>query len=333
MIFVTGGTGVLGSQLLYDLTQDDVDIRALYRSDDKRIRLQVFFQKMDPTNGLVRFNKIEWVQGDILDIVSLEEFMTGSDFIYHCAALVSFHKSDFTRLIKMNREGTANVVNISLGLGIKKLCYVSSNAAIGGTEKALVTEKTNWKNTPTTSGYSISKYSAEKEVWRGIEEGLNAVIVNPCVILGAGHWDDSSLTLLRTLQKGTRFYPPGKNATVDARDVSRIMIKLMNSDINSERFLLIGSNQSYQELMEEITKQLKVKIPRTQVKAWMVGVARRILGFVSFFTRKKASITKETAHSIFSKRTYSNEKIKAALDEKFYSLEETVRFAIEKRLD
>ena len=333
MIFVTGGTGVLGSQLLFDLTQDDLDIRALYRSDSKRLRLKKFFEHFDSLNGLKRFDKIEWVQGDILDLVSLEEFMTGCDFVYHCAALVSFHKRDFSRLIKFNREGTANIVNVGLTVGVKKMCYVSSNAAIGGTAKDIVTEKTSWKNTPTTSGYSISKYSAEKEVWRGIEEGLEAVIVNPCLILGAGHWNDSSLTLLRTLQKGAKYYPSGKNATVDARDVSRIMIKLLKSEIKSERFLLIGSNQSYKALMDEVTQQLEVKSPRKPVKRWIVNIARRILGFVYIFSRKKPSITKETVDGLFSERSYSNKKITAALNEDFYSLEEMVRFAIESRMD
>lgn len=332
MIFVTGGTGVLGSQLLFDLSQDDLKIRVLYRAESKRNQLKQFFQHFDPKNGLKRFEKIDWVQGDLLDIVTLEEYMLGCDFVYHCAALVSFHKRDFNQLIKLNREGTANIVNISLTIGIKKLCYVSSTAAIGGSGKEIVTEKTNWKNTPTITGYSISKYSAEKEVWRGIEEGLNAVIVNPCVILGAGNWNDSSLTLMRTLGKGTKYYPPGKNATVDARDVSRIMIKLMKSDINKERYLCTGSNQSFKELMDEVTKQLKVKPPRKLVRRWMVSAARRLLGFVSFFTRKKPSITKETVNTLFSDREYSNAKVKTALNEEFYSLEEMVRFTIEGRL-
>jgi nucleoside-diphosphate-sugar epimerase len=292
MIFVTGGTGVLGSQLLFDLSQDDVPIRALYRSESKRNQLQKFFLHFDPEQGEQRFQKIEWVQGDILDIVALEEYMSGCEFVYHCAALVSFHKRDFNRLIKLNREGTANIVNVALSAGVKKMCYVSSTAAIGGTAKETITENTIWKNTPTTTGYSISKYSAEKEVWRGIEEGLPSVIVNPCVILGAGNWNESSLTILRTLKKGTRYYPPGKNATVDARDVSRIMIKLLKSDIHSERFLCVGSNQPFKGLLDEISKQLKVKAPRKPVKRWLANLARRMLGFVSFFTRKKPSITK-----------------------------------------
>lgn len=333
MIFVTGGTGVLGSQLLFDLSQDKVQIRALYRSENKRKRLQSFFLKFDPEYGQQRFDQIEWVHGDVLDVVSLEEFITGCDYVYHCAALVSFHRIDFNQLIAINREGTANVVNVCLGAGVKKLCYVSSTAAIGGDAKKIITEKTTWKNTPTTTGYSISKYSAEKEVWRGIEEGLNAVIVNPCVILGAGNWDDSSLTLLRTLKKGTKYYPPGKNATVDARDVSRIMIKLMKSDITAERFLCIGSNQSFKELMDEVAKQLGVQAPKKSVKRWLVGFARLVLEFFSWFTVKKPSITKETVNSLFSERTYSNEKVITTLNEKFYSLEETVTFAVEGKID
>lgn len=332
MVFVTGGTGVLGSQLLFDLTQHEVPIRALYRSPAKRDRLHRFFLKFDPQQGTDRYQKIEWVEGDILDVVSLEEFMTGCEVVYHCAALVSFHKRDFSKLIKFNREGTTNIVNVALSVGVKKLCYVSSNAAIGGSDKKIISEKTSWKNTPTTSGYSISKYSAEKEVWRGIEEGLDAVIVNPCVILGAGNWDESSLTLLRTLEKGTRFYPPGSNATVDARDVSRIMIKLMNSEIRNERFLCIGSNQSYHALMVEVARQLNVKPPQKQVKKWMINWARRLFSFISFFTGKRPSLTKETINSLFSNRTYSNTKVKEALKEEFYGLEEMVRHAIDGRM-
>lgn len=332
MIFVTGGTGVLGSQLLFDLSRDDTPIRALYRSEPKRKRLQEFFTHFDPERGLERFQKIEWVQGNILDVAALEECMTGCDFVYHCAALVSFHKHDFTQLIKLNRRGTENIVNVALTTEVKKLCYVSSTAAIGGTGKEIISEKTIWKNTPTTSGYSISKYSAEKEVWRGMEEGLDAVIVNPCVILGAGNWKDSSLTLLKTLKKGMKYYPPGKNATVDARDVSRIMIKLLKSDISHERFLCIGSNQSFKELMTEVSNQLGVSAPRKPIKRWLANLVRRTLGFLSVFTWKNPSMTKETVNSVFSERTYSNEKVIEALNEKFYSLEESVKFAIENRM-
>ena len=332
MIFVTGGTGILGSQLLFDLTQQGTSIRALYRSAEKRDQLRSFFVKFDPQFGVKRFETIDWVEGDLLDVVTLQEVMEGCEIVYHCAALVSFHRRDFSLLMKYNRQGTENLVNCALALGVKKLCYVSSTAALGGSDKKVITEKTLWKKTPTTSGYSISKYSAEKEVWRGVEEGLDAVIVNPCVIFGAGNWNDSSLTLFRTLEKGSRYYPPGSNATVDARDVSRIMIKLMNSEIKNERYLCIGSNQSFKELMDEITTQLKVKSPTKPVRFWLLNFARRLVRIACFFTRKRPSITKETMHALFSNRRYSAEKVKAELNEEFYDLKEMVRFAIENRM-
>jgi nucleoside-diphosphate-sugar epimerase len=259
--------------------------------------------------------------------------MKGCTKVYHCAALVSFHHDDFQQLIKLNREGTGNIVNVCLDLGVEKLCYVSSTAAVGSNGSELITEKTPWKNTPTTTGYSISKYNAEREVWRGIEEGLNAVMVNPCVILGAGNWNDSSLTIFRTLKKGMKFYPPGSNSIVDARDVAEIMVRLMESDIHSERFLCIGSNQSFFELMSKISMQLGVKAPSKEAPRFLVNLVRRMAGFISIFTRKKPSITKETLQSLFGERSYSSEKVKSALDFEFRSLEDTIENSIAGRIN
>lgn len=332
MIYVTGGTGLLGSHLLVELTKEKDSIRAIYRSEKKRIQTQQLFKFYYPEDWEAKFAQIEWLEGDILDVPFLLESMKNCEYVYHCAALVSFHKNDFNRLIKINREGTANVVNACLHLNVKKLCYVSSTAAIGGNVKELISEKTKWKNTPTTSGYSISKYNAEREVWRGIEEGLNAVMVNPCVILGAGNWNDSSLTIFRTLEKGLKFYPPGSNATVDARDVSTIMIALMKSDIHSQRYLCIGSNQSFYNLMNEISKQLHVKAPTIKTGRFMVEVARRFSWFFSLFSSKKPSITKETVHSLFGERVYDNSKIKKAIGYEFKTLEETIENGIKGRI-
>ena len=333
MIFVTGGTGVLGNQLLFDLTHAQNAVRALYRSQKKVAQTKRFFQKQNPESFQAQFDRIEWVQGNILDVTSLDELLPGCTHVYHCAALVSFHREDYFQLMEVNREGTANVVNACLDHNIEKLCYVSSTAAIGGSAEQITTEETKWKNTPTTTGYSISKYSAEKEIWRGIEEGLNAVMVNPCVILGAGNWDDSSLTVFRTVSKGTRFYPPGANATVDARDVSYIMIQLMNSEIHSERFLCIGSNQSFKDLMTAIAHQLGAKTPSKPVKKWMVSLARRLLKLGSFFTSKRPAITKETVNALFDQRSYDSSKIRERLQFEFRELDETIRYSIEGRLD
>lgn len=341
MIYVTGGTGLLGSHLLVELTKENNSIRAIYRSEAKVNQTKQVFQYYFQNNWETHFSKIEWVNGNILDVPFLLESMAGCEYVYHCAALVSFHKSDFNKLIKLNREGTANIVNVCLAVGVKKLCYVSSTAAIStgsitsvasSSTNELTSEKAKWKNTPTTSGYSISKYNAEREVWRGIEEGLNAVIVNPCVILGAGNWNDSSLTIFRTLKKGLKFYPPGKNATVDARDVAEIMSTLMKSDIHSERYLCIGSNQSFFELMSEISKQLNVQSPSIKTSRFLVEIARRISWFISLFSSKKPSITKETVQSLFGDRAYDNSKIKTAIGFEFRTLEDTVENAIKGRI-
>jgi len=332
VILVTGGTGLLGAHLLFELSKEDMPIKAIYRSDKKRAQTKKVFEYYDPVKGAILFDSISWHKGDILDLPFLDEVIINCEYVYHCAALVSFHRRDFNTLLKINREGTANIVNTCLSAGVKKLCYVSSTAAVGGTDKELITENSKWKNSPTTSGYSISKYSAEKEVWRGIEEGLNAVMVNPCVIVGAGNWNDSSLTLFRTLKKGLSYYPPGSNSIVDARDVSEIMHRLMLSNITAERYLCIGSNQPIKDLMEVIAKRLSVKTPSKPVTRFKANLARRLAAIIGFFSGKRPAITEETVNSLFGIRAYSSQKICDALDFKFRSLEDAIDNSVKGRL-
>lgn len=333
MIFVTGGTGLIGSHLLFDLcSNESMPIRALFRSQERLESVRSVFKHYSPANWNTLFDKIEWVKGDILDVTDLKELIPNKSFVYHCAALVSFDDKFFNQLIHINRDGTENVVNACLENNVTKLCYVSSTAAIGGAEESVIHEKIKWKASPTTTGYSISKYCAEREVWRGIEEGLNAVMINPCVVLGAGNWKESSLTLLGTLQKGQKFYPPGANATVDARDVSKSMISLMHSDLHSERYLCVGSNQSFKDLMTEISQQLNVKAPTRLAKRWQINIVRRIMSFVSFFTRKRPSINRDTVENLFSSKTYETAKLEKAIGIKFRPLKEQVENAIKGRI-
>lgn len=331
MIFVTGGTGLLGSHLLFQLTQKDVAIKAIYRDKSKINQVKRVFDYYSPTNSSELFAKITWVECDVLDIVSLEEEMEGATYVYHCAALVSFHRRDFYKMMKINREGTANVVNTAINKGVKKFGYISSTAAIGGEDK-IVTEATKWKQSPETSGYSISKYSAEKEVWRGVEEGLDAVIVNPCLIVGAGNWEESSMTIFNTIDKGLRFYTPGANAFVDARDVALILTSLMESDIVNERFLCIGKNVSFKEMFDLIANKLGKKGPTILVSKTLMNLTWIIAGIISKITGKKAAITKETARSSFNTTVYDASKVKNALNFEFKSLEETVENAIKGRI-
>lgn len=333
MILVTGGTGLLGSHLLFELTKDNAPIKAIFRNEKKCDLVRRLFLFYDPVNGNSRFESIKWVNCDILDVVTLNDIMQDCDFVYHCAALVSFQKSHFYRMMKINREGTANIVNACLDLKIKKLCYVSSTAAIGNGENDLIiNEETKWKQTIATSGYSISKYSAEKEVWRGVEEGLDVVIVNPCVIIGPGDWNESSLTMFKTVEKGLFFYTKGANAFVDARDVVAIMVNLLKSNIKNERFLCIGENSTFKNLFDQISHSLHKKEAFIHVKPWLMGLTWRIMWLISFITGKQSPITKETARSAFGITRYDAAKIKSALDFKFRSISEMVDNAVKGRL-
>ncbi len=335
MIFVTGGTGLVGSHLLLNLTEEDTPITAIYRSESRLDKVRQLFRYYLGENAENHFQKIKWEKADIMDIPRLNDLMDNHHYVYHCAAIVSFARRDFNKLIQINRYGTANVVNACLHHNVKKLCYVSSTAAVGNKdvpENELVNESGSWVLTDETSGYSISKYSAEKEVWRGIEEGLNAVIVNPSIVFGAGDWNESSLVIFNTIRKGLRFYSPGANAFVDARDVASIMISLMESEISNERFLCVSENTSFKKVFTLIANQLNKKPPRYPVSPILLAIAWRIAVFWSVITFSSPTITKSSATSAFKTIKYSNKKLRDALDYNFISLEESINNAIQGRI-
>ncbi|MBK9190505.1 MAG: NAD-dependent epimerase/dehydratase family protein [Crocinitomicaceae bacterium] len=218
------------------------------------------------------------------------------------------------------------MVNVCLSLKINHLCYVSSTAAVGRSSvKTLYDENNKWIADPDNSGYAISKYSAENEVWRGVEEGLNAVIVNPCVILGPGNWNESSLSIFKVIKKGQRFYTAGANAFVDARDVAFVLAELSERKIFNERFLVIGENLKYKTLFEKIANTFKVKGPNIEAKPWMAALVWRLEGLLAFLFGKKQNITRETARSSMSTVMYSNEKIKERIGIQFHSIDDAIR--------
>lgn len=328
MILVTGGTGLLGSHLLFELCKQGFRVRALYRNESKIKTVLPLFKHYSPEQAEQLFQQIEWVKGDIDDIFSLEDALEGIDKVYHCAALVSFDAADRAELIRINEKGTANVVNACLDANISKLCHVSSTAAIGRSkDDSLIHEKTQWKNAPENTWYAISKYNAEREVWRGIEEGLPAVIVNPSVILGPGDWNSSSTSMFRNGSKGMMFYTDGGNAFVDARDVADIMVKLMESPITEERFLCVAENRSFRSLFDEIAQAWGKRKSRYRAGKFLSGIAWRMDKFISFFLRRKALLTKETARAARRTYRYDNSKIKQALNFEFRSIKDTIENA------
>lgn len=314
MILVTGGTGLVGTHLLIDLLKNKTPIRAIYRTKESIEKVRRVFLLYD-VNWENAKQQIEWVQSDLLNTEILSDAFEGVEYVYHCAAMVSFNKKDKLKMFKVNIEGTANVINLSIALGIKKFCHVSSTATIGKSDTdKLRHEGCMWENDGTSSNYSISKYFAEMEVWRGCEEGLDVVIVNPSIIIGPGDWTQSSPNLFLKVWKGLKFYSKGINAFVDVRDVSQVMIKLMSSSVKSERFLVIGENISFQELFNEIATSLGRNKPSIEVRSWMANLIWRVEVIRSLIFGSDPLVTKESSRSALTKVKYSNEKIKNQLD-------------------
>lgn len=311
---VTGGTGLVGSHVILHLLKNGQKVRAMYRCKEKIELVKAVFAHYGG-NALELANKIDWVEADILDVCSLEEAGKGVQHIYHTAAMVSFNSLDKEELYKINIEGTANVVNMALEQDIRKFCHVSSTAAIGLSNNGKPTnEGYEWKKEPNTSSYSISKYCAEQEVWRGIEEGLNAVIVNPCIILGPGQINQSSGKLFEMVAKGLKFYTKGSNAFVDVRDVAQSMFELMESPVSNDRFLVTSENLCFQDFFGLIAKMFNKKQPHKEAKRWMSEILWRISLLQSKLTGKKPWMSKNEARSAFLKRKYTSEKILQTLE-------------------
>lgn len=337
-VFVTGASGLVGSHLLMELLKYSKTqlITCLYRHENRKKQVEQLWRYYFPGKDESHLNKLHWVKGDVLDVSLLEEQMQRHDIVYHCAAMVSFKRRDFSKLMLINREGTANMVNVALKHEVKHFCYVSSTAAIGNKDipqHDLIDESGKWVNSDKTSGYALSKYSAEKEVWRGIEEGLNAVVVNPSVVIGAGNWSESSLVIFKTIFNGLKFYSPGANAFVDARDVAKIMVELVERNITKERFLVVGHNLPFKSLFDKIADKLDKPKPKYPVQKWLLGIAWRLSVFWSAITFSSPVITKSSAQSAFNVKRFNNAKVKKLLHYEFHQLDDTLDNAINGRLD
>lgn len=324
-IFITGGTGLVGAHLLYNLSLTDNELFASKRADSDINKLRKIFSYYSEDYKKM-FEKITWIDVDITNILDLEDKLSGIDEIYHCAALVSYQKKDKAKMLEVNVDGTASLVNYALQNNIQKFCHVSSIASFGIAEAGeLINEQTEWENTKTTSAYSKSKYFSEQEVWRGIAEGLNAVIVNPSVILGAGNWNSSSSVIFPTIDNGMKFYTKGITGFVDVRDLVKIMIELMDKDIFNENFIISSENISYKELFELIAVNISVKKPSIYANKKLTSIAWRVEFAKSILFNQKAVITKQSAITAHKALEYSNAKIVETLDYRFKKLEETIQ--------
>jgi len=317
VVLVTGGTGFLGSALIKQLIDSGVDVRATKRESSA----------VPPV--LQNQPRLRWVDADITDFFALEEAFEGVTQVYHCAAFISFHAADRDRLLKVNVEGTAHVVTLALEYRAR-LVHVSSVAAVGSPKSGLeITEKDLWEYSPDKSAYAISKYESEQEVWRGIAEGLEAVIVNPSVIIGAtarSGGNGTSGTLFASLQKGLNFYTTGSVGLIDVEDAAEAMIRLMEDRaIRGERFLLSSANLSNRELLDRCSAYLGRPAPRYRATPFMLGIAWRAARLISWFTGKRPALTKDVAKAASRNRRFSNAKIVAATGMTFRPITDTLR--------
>ncbi|RLD51297.1 MAG: hypothetical protein DRJ05_18565 [Bacteroidetes bacterium] len=329
MVFVTGGTGFLGSHLIYQLIQKGEKVKALKRKDSSFEMIQRVFSFLDK-KGEDLLQNIEWVEGDLLDIYTLEEFLEEVKAIYHCGALVSFQRADKMRMQKVNIEGTANLVNAAINKNVSRFCHVSSIAAIGRADNDhVIDEEVAWKSSRVNSSYAVSKYGAEREVWRGIEEGLNAVIVNPSVILGPGELNSGIASMIRMVRKGFSFYTQGVNGFVDVRDVAKAMLDLTEKNISGQRFIISAENLMYRQIFNWIAEYYKKPKPKYPAGKWMSEIAWRLFHFRKLITSKKPLITKETARTANNKYLYTNKKVLETIDFQFLPVEQSVKDSCE----
>ncbi|NER14601.1 NAD-dependent epimerase/dehydratase family protein [Leptobacterium flavescens] len=324
MILVTGGTGLVGSHLLYQLVRKKEPVRAIYRNNSNLNAVKkVFSFYTDDVETL--FSKIEWMEADLNDIPSLSLAFKGVSHVYHAAAFISFDSRYYFELRKTNIEGTANVVNLCIENNVEKLCYVSSIATLGETLNGdIISEETHWNPEAKNNCYAISKYGAEMEVWRGTQEGIKAIIVCPGVILGAGFPDTGSGQLFSRVQKGMNYYTEGECGFVDVEDVAECMIKLMESEHSNQKYILIGENRSFRKLFSSIAKYLNKPAPQKKLSAFTLNLLRRMDAIRSFFNGKEQVFTKATIDAALNRNYYSNEKIKKDLNISFQPLEKSI---------
>ena len=323
MILVTGATGLVGSHLLLALLENQPTVRAIYRNEAAKQKTLALFQLYKKQAA---FDRIHWIQADITDVTSLEAAFKNIDQVYHCAALISFDPNDEDALRKTNIEGTANIINFCIAHQIIKLCYLSSIGALGDLKEheTIITEDTEWNPELPHSDYAISKYGAEMEVWRGKEEGLDVIIVNPGVIIGPGFWNSGSGQLFAQVSKGIVFYTRGTTGFIAVDDVVRCLIYCMDSTTVNERYCLVAENHSFEFILNEIATAMKVKPPKWYASPAITAIAWRIDFAVSFLFRKKRKLSKLLARSLHQNNQYDNEKIKSIYSGSFQSIAESI---------
>jgi len=329
MVFVTGGTGMVGAHLLYDLASKGEKVRALKRPGSNIQRTEKIFAFYSPDYQSL-MNNIEWVDGDLLEKESMQGLLAGIDRIYHAAAIVSFDPQDRDAMISNNVDGTANLVDLALLAHVSKFCHVSSVSAIGSPPEGIeANEEHPWRNNLDHSAYAESKYLSEMEVWRAIIQGLDAVIVNPSVIIGPGDWKSGSSLLFNTIWKGLKFYSKGETGFVDVRDVTAAMQRLMDDNVwevvKNQRYILNAENVPFRSFFNQVANCLHVKQPKYFAGPFLLNLAWRLSSVKGSLTGHRPAITRETAGSANRISAFDGSKICRTIGFEYTPIEVSVR--------
>lgn len=322
MVFVTGASGLIGSFICRKLVEEGHAVRALKR----------------PSTDLYLVDdirdQIQWIDGDLLNVAETESYLEGIRQVIHCAAYVSYDKREEELIYQTNIEGTANLVNAAINQHIGFFVHVSSVASIGKDKNEMVsTEETRWTESDDISAYAKSKHLSEVEVWRGWAEGLNAVIINPSLVLGPGIWDKSSTQVFKYVYEENRFYTSGLANYVDVRDVAEVTVRLLNQELGGERFIINAGSVTYKTLFDTIAEAMQKKPPRFRVGGSLINVAIAFEKTKSMLLGSKPMVTEELKSASKNQHVYSSDKVKEAVGIRFRELEETVHWACGQLMD
>ena len=326
MILVTGGTGLVGSHLLLELVKSGNKVRAIHRKYSDLQAVKKVFSYYIPADEIdFLFSKIEWKEANLNDIPALTEAFKGITSVYHCAALISFDTSDEKALRKINIEGTANIVNLCVAFKIEKLCYLSSIATM---DKSLgekfVAENFTWNQEKYHNEYAISKHGAEIEVWRGTQEGVPAIILNPGVILGPGFWNTGSGQLFKKIDEGLNYHFPKITGFVGVQDVVNAVITVMGSNIQNEQYIVVAENLSFTEVLGLVAESIQKPSPKKPLKPWMVFTGWIYQSMANFLFGIKRLISREDYKSLFQHSFYSSEKLKSEFSFEYTPIKEVI---------
>lgn len=327
MNFVTGATGLIGSHLVLRLTEENMPVTALFRSEKSKSDVLNLFRFYGKEN---LFSRISWVKGDVEDADDMYEITAGMHTVFHCAAIVSYHQKEASRMLQVNINGTKNVVNACLENEVKHLIHVSSISALGDSKGEIIDEETPRNFNDYHSNYSKGKYLSEQEVWRGIQEGLGATIFNPGVIFGPNNCTRSSGTMIARIEKGLPALPAGGSGIVSVTDVVEAMLCAAKKEPTNERYILCAENVRMSELFTKIAGALQVKIGKNIAKKWQIVLVFYVEALVELFTGKRATITREIIRNYDEVKQFNGNKAIRTFgfnySNTFSSIEETIRY-------